>query len=375
MKLLGFVASWRKTAPVLKLCSLLPALAVAACIGLFPALSTAAGAMTDGRASSAGAVPSDAELRPGIEQPYIVRKGDTLWDIANYFFKDPQKWLNIWEQNLYITNPDLIYPGNEISFAAAKAPETGGLLVEKMQPQVHVGAARRIEDAVDTSMVVTALTHQDFIRPEAIEAAGYVLDSPDERINYGVNDRVYLKLSSPAGEGSVFDVFRSAEPVRDPATGKTAGMLVRHLGQIRVTGLSGGITEGLVVRAFEEISRGDKLKPARVIDTRIQPDYPEQPLAGNIMYISNNAAEAGQNQVVGINLGVENGVKSGSVLNVLRTGRTVKDQVSGKSITLPEERIGQLIVLVPQKHASIALISRSTSPINRGDAVRNADRP
>ena len=54
---------------------------------------------------------SEADIKPDLPQPYIVKKGDTLWDIANYFFKDPHKWLKIWERNLYITNPDLIYPG------------------------------------------------------------------------------------------------------------------------------------------------------------------------------------------------------------------------------------------------------------------------
>jgi len=366
MKLLGLIASCRKTAMLL---------ALACGITLLAAPGFAAQDQHESQTTSTESIPSSNDLRPGIEQPYIVKKGDTLWDIANYFFKDPQKWLKIWEQNLYISNPDLIYPGNEISFAAKQAPKTGGLKVEKMQPQVRIGEAQRIEDAVDTSLIVTALRRQDFIRPEAIDAAGYVLDSPDDRINYGANDRVYMQLASPAEEGSIFDVFRSADPVRDPATGKPAGLLVKHLGQIQITGNSKGISEGIVLRAFEEISRGDRLKPARNIDTRMQPYYPEQSLAGNIMYIRDNAAEAGQNQIVGINLGEMDGVKAGSVLNVLKAGRTVKDSVSGKSITLPEENIGQLIVLVPQQHASIALVSRSTYPINRGDAVRNADRP
>jgi len=375
MKLLGFVASRHKTLPVIRACSLMLPLAFVTSLGLAVPQACAVDGMTDSSASSAGALPSESDLRPDIEQPYIVKKGDTLWDIANYFFKNPRKWLKIWEQNLYITNPDLIYPGNEIRFSVKKAPETGGLSVGKMQPQVHIGTAQRIEDAVDTSMVITALTHQDFIRPEAMDTAGYVLDSPDERINYGANDRIYMKLNTPAEKGAVFDVFRTAEPVRDPATNKTAGMLVKHLGQVRVSGHSKDITEGLVLRAFEEISRGDRLKPAREIDTRLQPDYPERPLAGNIMYIRDNAAEAGQSQIVGINMGESDGVKSGSVMNVLTTGRVVKDKVSGKSITLPEENIGQLIVLAPQSHASIALVSHSTHPINRGDAVRNADRP
>ena len=30
---------------------------------------------------------SEADIKPNLPQPYIVKKGDTLWDIANYFFK------------------------------------------------------------------------------------------------------------------------------------------------------------------------------------------------------------------------------------------------------------------------------------------------
>jgi len=325
-------------------------------------------------ATSTEATPTSADLRPDVEQPYIVKKGDTLWDIANHFFKDPYKWLKIWEQNLYITNPDLIYPGNKIWFTP-KAAKSGGLSVERTQPEIHVKPAEHIEDAVDTSMLITALQRQDFIRPEAIDSAGYVLDSADERINYGANDRIYMKLATPAEEGTVFDIFRTADPVLDPVTGKPAGMLVMHLGQVRITGRSGDISQGVVIRAFEEISRGDRLKPAPSINTRIQPDYPAMPLEGVIMYIRNNAAEAGQNQVVGINLGEQDGVKTGSMLKVMKAGRTVKDKVVGGNATLPEETIGQLIVLVPQAHASIALVTRATNPINRGDAVRSADRP
>jgi hypothetical protein len=48
------------------------------------------------------------------EQTYIIKKGDTLWDLAYKFLGDPFKWSQIWHQNSYITNPDLIYPGNTL---------------------------------------------------------------------------------------------------------------------------------------------------------------------------------------------------------------------------------------------------------------------
>jgi len=318
----------------------------------------------------------ELELRSGVTQPYIVKKGDTLWDIANYFFKQPTQWLKVWEQNMYITNPDLIYPGNKIWFSGKeKAKKTGGLTTTRLQPEIIVKPVERLEPAVDTSVVVTALQRQDFIQPDAVKAAGYVLDSPDERINYGAHDRIYLRFTHPVEEGSVFDVFRSTDPVRDPASGNIAGILVKHLGQVRITANHKGISEGLVIRAFEEISRGDRVKPVRSISTRIVPDYPKQAISGRVMYIRNHAAEAGQNQIIGINLGSRNGLKIGAVLSVRKAGRIVLDKTSGEEIALPEEKIGEIIVLAPQKTASLALVTHSTNPINLGDAVSNQTRP
>jgi hypothetical protein len=43
---------------------------------------------------------------------YIVKKGDTLWDIAYTLWGDSFQWPKLWNANPAITNPDLIYPGN-----------------------------------------------------------------------------------------------------------------------------------------------------------------------------------------------------------------------------------------------------------------------
>jgi hypothetical protein len=48
------------------------------------------------------------------EQDYIIKKGDTLWDLAFTFLGDPFQWPQIWHQNSYISNPNLIYPGNTL---------------------------------------------------------------------------------------------------------------------------------------------------------------------------------------------------------------------------------------------------------------------
>lgn len=47
---------------------------------------------------------------------YIVKKGDTLSDIAEKHFGHEKDWREIWEQNKHVVgkNPNLIFPGQEL---------------------------------------------------------------------------------------------------------------------------------------------------------------------------------------------------------------------------------------------------------------------
>jgi len=325
------------------------------------------------------------DLKPDFPQPYVVKKGDTLWDISAHFFKDPEKWVLIWEKNLQITNPDLIYPGNEIWFRKPEAlPQTvqvdGETPVVPAQPEAYLvrphpeviaKPVEKLEAKVDPRLLLTALARQDFIQPNAVEGVGYILDSEDDRLNYGANDFIYLHLDTEAGEGDTFDIFRTGDPILDPKTRKQVGVLVNHVGQVEIISQRDGIYRAVVLNAFEEITRSDRLKPAKAIDSHIAPTYPAGELVGQVLYIRNDAAEAGQNQIIGISMGLKDGLKPGSALSIHRKGRIVPDKVTGGKAQLPEEKIGELLVLVPQQDASIALVTESTSSINRGDAVRN----
>ena len=321
-----------------------------------------------------------SELVKEFPQPYVVKKGDTLWDIAAEYFADPEKWLKIWEHNLQVTNPDLIYPGNEIWLRYKPAQQAKPVAPKperetvKLEPRIIYKPVQRLEEVADTGILLTALARQDFIHPDAMEGAGHILDSEDDRLNYGANDRVYLSLEDDAVPGTIYDIYRTGDPIFNLEVSKRVpeGFLVKHLGRVEVTSIESGVYRGTILEAFEEIGRTDRLKLSKPIDFVIQPDYPSKEMEGRVMYIRDDAAEAGQGQVIGINLGENEKLKAGSVLAVYKKGRVIQDKVYKEKTMqqLPDERIGEIIILAPQERASIALVTRSTSPINKGDVIR-----
>ena len=56
----------------------------------------------------------DIVLKKEHPTKYVIAEGDTLWYIASRFLRDPWRWPDIWHVNPQISNPDLIYPGDEV---------------------------------------------------------------------------------------------------------------------------------------------------------------------------------------------------------------------------------------------------------------------
>ena len=73
---------------------------------------------------------------------YIVKKGDTLWDISSVFLNQPWLWPKLWRLNPEIKNPHLIYPGDTISLIFDENGEPQLLLKQVKVNQVINGHLR-----------------------------------------------------------------------------------------------------------------------------------------------------------------------------------------------------------------------------------------
>ncbi len=86
--------------------------------------------------AAATVVPSAARAQDTTSAPiaagshartikHTVKRGDTLWDLAKYYLKDPHRWPDVFHANTNIVkNPHWIYPGQVLLIDAdAVKPE------------------------------------------------------------------------------------------------------------------------------------------------------------------------------------------------------------------------------------------------------------
>jgi hypothetical protein len=70
-------------------------------------------------------------LKKTVDPTYSIQKGDTLWDISNTFFGDPQFWPKIWSLNSDIRNPHEILPKGSIVFTPGSVNQPPALGMKK----------------------------------------------------------------------------------------------------------------------------------------------------------------------------------------------------------------------------------------------------
>lgn len=329
-------------------------------------------------------------INPTAPKSYTVKRGDTLWGIAGIFLRDPWLWPEVWYINPQVSNPHLIYPGDTLTLAygADGKPqirlESGG--AARLDPRLRSSPLDGAIPIISYQSIAAFLTRPSILTPDDVKHAPYVLAFRDDHEVAGQGNEIYVRnLNGP--ERARYSIVHVGAPLRDPDDGKVVGYQGVYTGTALVS-KPGEVSKAVLIDVARETLRGDKVMPAES-DTPLNftPSAPQNNIKGRIIAVVDGTDLIGQYQVVAINRGTRDGLANGNVLAIDRAGDRVRDTYSNgasftrkmqdfgtsfaKTVRLPDERTGLLIVFRTFDRVSYALVIGATDVIRLKDIVHN----
>lgn len=355
------------------------------------------------------------QLRNNHPDRYVVKKGDTLWDISARFLKDPWLWPQVWKMNReQIHNPHRIYPGDMVALDLSGATPQLRLIrgTVKLQPGTRVEDLKK--EAIKTispSVIAPFLSQPLVIDKDALEDAPKIIAAEDGRLLMAPNMHVYVNKIEEA-DGLNWQVFRPGKELVDPDTKEILGLETVYLGEARARNYGEPATI-LITHVKADITAGDRLiKPDETSLSAFVPHAPENDIQGRIISTYMGPNDVGRHSIVAINRGSSDGLEQGHVLAIYTEGKklhpearkpgaregyvnlesnddgTLKRDEEGrvqtrlgtrrvdgkfepepKEIKLPDERNGLMMIFRTFDHVSYGLIMQSERSISVSDIV------
>ena len=342
---------------------------------------------------TAAATAEPVPLAADAPNRYVVKRGDTLWDIAGTFLRDPWFWPEIWQVNPQIANPHLIYPGDVLSLIYVDGQPR--LLLERGISSVRLGPEireQRLDEAINTiayEQIASFLTRGIVLERNEINSLPYMLASRGDHLVSAAGNDIYVREASGSraaelrGFGSRYSVVKVGDALVDPDDGDVLGYEATYVGQGKIR--RGGDPATLRLNdSTREATAGDRLIDQDIdIPLNFFPKPPEAEVDGRIISVVDGVSLIGQWQVLVINRGRRHGVSPGVVLSVFDAGEYVRDRFTdgtkfgpsslfgGERVRLPDERAGTIMVFKSYDRISYALVMEAESEIAVLDAVRN----
>jgi hypothetical protein len=359
-----------------------------------------------------------ADLRAGHPDTYVVRKGDTLWDISARFLKQPWLWPEVWQANPQIRNPHLIYPGDRINLAYLNG-----------QPSLELERGVEIGPAINTiplSEVEDFLKHLRVV--DHVKDLPYVVGIEEDQLRSTSGELVYARGIPNAQVGDMFAIVRPTVKFGRSHSYWTGEQRLRHddlnfrgdrdhinwdnywndasqagqpeylgtelkeLSLAQVTRSEGaGIetTTLLLLGNGDEVREGDRLVAPEVqpFDLQFFPHPPQRQAVVSeytrlrIIGVPDNIYVAGTHEVIALSAGAVDGVDNGTVFSIWRIGSNKADRVAHTNeiamdndrVKLADEFIGHVMVFRTFDKMSYGLIMDSVRQTTVGDVLKHPD--
>ena len=310
-----------------------------------------------------------------VPEQYQVVAGDTLWDIAALYLRDPWMWPEIWYANQQIANPHLIYPGDIISLVYIDGRPRLMLSrnrEEKLSPQIRPEDHRAPIPALPLETIENFLSKNRVVSDSLFKSAPYVLGGYERRLLVGIGDDFYAR-GDFSDQRLDYGIYRRGTPYIDPLSGELLGIRAQSVGRAQVKVVKDDIATLGTTYAEGEIRAKDRLlhREDNLLPSTFYPRAPEAEINAVVISVEGGVRNAGALDVVAVNRGDRDGLQAGDTLAIYKMGELVKDQVARKLVRLPDERIGLLMIFRTYQKMSFGLVLVADRQLDLGDLARN----
>lgn len=321
---------------------------------------------------------------------YVVEKGDTLWDISNMYLDKPWQWPELWRTNIHITNPHLIYPGDELRLVKNEKGETVlDVVRESPKPDIKLSpeGVKSLKEpnaipALPWSIIKPYIENEMIMSQQAYDRYPYILGDHEGAVRYATDSLVLGKAARRSKEN--LSIVRKQNELFD-MEGNFIGLQVRHLAKAKL--VDADLDNQALIKILEaklEVKRGDKIIPA----IKNEPDdvllVAAQDQTGFIIDDLEQHNLLGKYNVVVLDIGSDQ-VSAGTIMGIYSQGPRIIDGKQpkyegesdmirsafnmGDEISQPALKVGELVVFKAFDTASYALITKSAKVIKRGMIV------
>jgi len=314
------------------------------------------------------------------EADYIVKEGDTLWDISKRFYNDPFLWPRLWQQNQYITNPHYISPGDRIRLypyrVLIKTEETPPPLVEEKKPLLPPSVEEAPPPLPPPPELIRLVIYPEvrsagFIIEE-LEGIGRIVAAKENKMELSEEDEVYINFQQGISvqKGDQFTILKVGELIEHPHTKKKIGRKVQILGRATIIATNERKAQtALITRSFETITRGDEVVPFFPPKEELAIKKLEHPLYGWVVASKQERLELADGDVVYIDQGEEHQVQPGNLFDVFHRGGEAENPDAFRKVKLPDEPIARLVVISTQQKTATAVLVHSRCSVYVGDEI------
>ncbi len=324
-------------------------------------------------------------LASGAPNEYVVKVGDTLWDIAGTFLRDPWYWPEVWYVNPQVENPHLIYPGDVLALVMIDGQQRITNIrasTYRLSPQARITPLSESISSIPYEQISAFLSKGLVLERDQADRLPYILATRGDHMIASAGNDVYVRGGAPASNGTRYSVVHVGDELRDPDDNDLIGYQGIYVGEGALSRGGDPATVALTDTNREALA-GDRLIPETVdIPLNFFPKAPDIDVDGRIISVVDGVSLIGQYQVVVLNRGARHGLAPGDVLTVFQAGDVVTDRFSsgsfmssallgGEQVTLPDEEAGTIMVFKVYDRIGYGLIMEATSDIHVLDAVRN----